>query len=161
MYRARDPTLRRDVALKVLPAGFARDSDRLARFRREAHVLATLNHPHIAAIYGFEDADGVHALVLELVERPTLADRIARGPIPVADALTIATQFGEGVLACPRCGGRLRLVALIEAACHPAHPGPSGAADRGARRAPRPSTTERLGSRLRKGRDRREHRAKP
>jgi eukaryotic-like serine/threonine-protein kinase len=93
VYRARDESLRRDVALKVLPELFALDPDRLARFRREAQVLASLNHPHIAAIYGFETRQGstasdraVHALVLELVEGPTLADRIARGPIPIDEA---------------------------------------------------------------------------
>jgi serine/threonine protein kinase len=78
VYRATDTTLRRDVALKVLPSAFVRDSDRMARFAREAQVLAALNHPNIAAIYGFEDSGSTHALVLELVEGPTLADRIAR-----------------------------------------------------------------------------------
>jgi serine/threonine protein kinase len=78
VYRARDTRLHRDVALKVLPELFAADPDRLARFKREAQLLASLNHPHIAAIYGFEDA-GTHALILELVEGPTLADRIAQG----------------------------------------------------------------------------------
>src|SRR2546426_6872875 len=74
VYRARDPKLNRDVALKILPDIFSRDPDRLTRFTREAQVLATLNHPHIAAIYGFEESEGVPALVLELVEGPTLAD---------------------------------------------------------------------------------------
>jgi eukaryotic-like serine/threonine-protein kinase len=78
VYRARDSKLARDVALKVLTASVAGDPDRLARFRREAQVLAALNHPNIAAIYGFEDSGSTHALVLELVEGPTLADRIAR-----------------------------------------------------------------------------------
>ena len=73
VYRARDTKLNRDVALKVLPEQFALDTDRLARFKREAQVLASLNHPNIAAIYGLEDADGIRALVLELVEGPTLA----------------------------------------------------------------------------------------
>ena len=82
VYRARDTKLNRDVALKILPTAFALDPDRLARFTREAHVLAALNHPHIAAIYGFEESNGVQALVLELVDGPTLADRLARGPIP-------------------------------------------------------------------------------
>ena len=76
VYRARDTKLNRDVALKVLPERFALDADRSARFTREAHLLATLNHPHIGAIYGLEEADGVTALVLELVEGPTLADRL-------------------------------------------------------------------------------------
>ena len=79
VYRTRDTKLNRDVALKVLPAAFAFDPDRLARFKREALLLATLNHPNIAAIYGFEQSTNVHALVLELVEGQTLADRIAEG----------------------------------------------------------------------------------
>src|SRR5215831_1113418 len=87
VYRARDTTLNRDVALKVLPESFTCDPDRLARFTREAHVLASLNHPNIAAIHGFENRGDVHALVLELVEGQTLADRIARGPIPLPEAL--------------------------------------------------------------------------
>jgi eukaryotic-like serine/threonine-protein kinase len=78
VYRARDTKLNRGVAIKILPPAFASDPDRLARFKREAQVLASLNHPHIAAIHGFEDSDDVHALVLELVEGPTLADRLAR-----------------------------------------------------------------------------------
>ena len=83
VYRARDTKLDRDVALKVLPEAFTADPDRLARFEREAKVLASLNHPNIAAIYGLEEADDTRALVLELVEGPTLADRIKRGPIPL------------------------------------------------------------------------------
>src|SRR4051794_19141722 len=82
VYRARDTKLNRDVALKVLPDAFTLDPDRLARFKREAQMLASLNHPHIGAIYGLEDSSEIHALVLELVEGDTLADRIARGPIP-------------------------------------------------------------------------------
>ena len=78
----RDTKLGRDVALKILPAAFATDPERLARFQREAHVLASLNHPHIAAIYGLEESDGLTALVLELVDGPTLADRIAQGADP-------------------------------------------------------------------------------
>src|SRR5947207_2757645 len=81
VYRARDRKLGRDVAIKILPDAFAIDPDRLARFAREAHVLASLNHPNIAAIYGLEDSGAVHALVLELVDGPTLADNIAKGPI--------------------------------------------------------------------------------
>src|SRR2546426_10240068 len=76
VYRARDTKLGREVALKVLPEAFARDADRMARFQREAQVLASLNHPNIAAIYGLEDSGGVRALVMELVEGPTLAERI-------------------------------------------------------------------------------------
>ena len=97
VYRARDTKLNRDVALKVLPDAFASDPDRLARFQREAQVLASLNHPGIAAIYGLEEADGVRALVLELVEGPTLADRIKQGPIPIDEALPIAKQIAEAL----------------------------------------------------------------
>ena len=79
VYRAHDTKLNRDVALKVLPEPFALDPDRLARFKREAQLLASLNHPNIAAIHGFEESDGIQALVLELVEGPTLADRLAQG----------------------------------------------------------------------------------
>ena len=79
VYRAKDTKLGRDVAVKVLSASFARDPDRLLRFEREARVLAALNHPHIGAIYGLEDFEGVRALVLELVEGATLATRVARG----------------------------------------------------------------------------------
>ena len=121
VYRARDTKLGREVALKVLPAAFSADTERMARFRREAQVLASLNHPNIAAIYGFEDSDGVHALVMELVEGPTLAERISgarsagkksgtvqaesdaaksvrkSGAIPVDDALPIAKQIAEAL----------------------------------------------------------------
>src|SRR5215207_4556044 len=97
VYRARDGTLQRDVALKILPESFATDPERLARFRREAQVLASLNHPNIAAIYGFEESTSVHALVLELVEGPTLADRIAQGPIPLDEAQPLARQMPEAL----------------------------------------------------------------
>ena len=97
VYRAHDTKLGRDVALKILRDAFTADPDRLARFQREAKVLASLNHPNIAAIYGLEDADGTRALVLELVEGPTLAERIAHGPIPLDDALPIATQIAEAL----------------------------------------------------------------
>jgi len=97
VYRARDTTLDRDVALKILPEVSAADPDRIARFRREAQVLASLNHPSIAAIYGFEDSDGMNALVLELVEGPTLADRIAGGAVPVGEALPIARQIADAL----------------------------------------------------------------
>jgi Tol biopolymer transport system component len=93
VYRATDTKLNRDVAVKVLPDSFATDPDRLARFTREAQVLASLNHPNIAAIYGVEE----RALILELVEGPTLADRIAQGPIPPDDALPIARQIAEAL----------------------------------------------------------------
>ncbi len=104
VYRARDAKLNRDVALKVIPDTFALDSDRVSRFTREAQVLASLNHPHIAAIYGFEDSGETHALVLELVEGETLADRVARGPIPLDEALPIARQICEAVEAAHEAG---------------------------------------------------------
>ena len=97
VYQARDTKLDRDVALKVLPAAFTSDPDRLARFEREAKVLASLNHPNIGSIYGLEEAEGVKALVLELVEGPTLADRIKQGPIPIDEALPIAKQIAEAL----------------------------------------------------------------
>src|SRR5262245_60822972 len=97
VYRARDTTLNRDVALKVLPDAFALDADRVARFRREANVLASLNHPNVAAIYGFGEAGEVKALVLELVEGPTLADRIAGNRLPLDDALPIARQIADAL----------------------------------------------------------------
>jgi serine/threonine protein kinase len=97
VYRAHDSRLKRDVALKILPEFFASDPGRRARFQREAQVLASLNHPQVAAIYGIEEADGHSALVLELVEGETLADRIARGPIPVAEALPMALQIAQAL----------------------------------------------------------------
>jgi serine/threonine protein kinase len=97
VYRARDLRLKREVALKMLPDSVASDPERLARFQREAEVLASLNHPNIAAIYGFEDSDGVRALVMELVEGETLADRIASGAMPVDEALPIARQIAEAL----------------------------------------------------------------
>src|SRR5437667_8935054 len=97
VYRGRDARLGRDVALKVLPQNLADDAGRMARFHREAQVLASLNHPHIAALYGLEDAGGVLALVMELVEGPTLAERIRTGPIPVDEALPIAKQIADAL----------------------------------------------------------------
>ena len=97
VYRATDTRLKRQVAIKVLPSLLAADPERLVRFQREAEVLASLNHPQIAAIYGFEDADGVKALVLELVDGPTLADRIAQGPVPIDEALPIARQIAQAL----------------------------------------------------------------
>ncbi len=97
VWRARDNKLDRDVALKDLPEAFTSDVDSLARFEREAKVLASLNHPNIGGIHGLEEADGVKALVLELVEGPTLADRIAEGPIPLDEALPIARQVAEAL----------------------------------------------------------------
>jgi serine/threonine protein kinase len=96
VYRARDTKLNRDVALKILPRAFASDPDRLARFRREAQVLASLNHPHIAQIHGFEDSVATHALVMELVEGPTLADLIGSG-MAVREALAVARQIAEAL----------------------------------------------------------------
>src|SRR5579871_2959001 len=93
VYRATDTKLNRDVAVKVLPDSFAADADRMARFQREAQVLASLNHPNIAAIYGVEE----RALVMELVEGPTLADQIARGPVALEEALPILKQIADAV----------------------------------------------------------------
>jgi serine/threonine protein kinase len=104
VYRARDTKLNRDVALKILPEAFAPDGDRIARFRREAQVLAALNHPNIAAIYGFEDSGSTHALVLELVEGPTLADRIAR---------RVAARRGAAHCEADRRGARKQSVGRI------------------------------------------------
>jgi serine/threonine-protein kinase len=97
VYRATDIKLHRDVAIKVLPSDVAADPDRLSRFEREAQVLASLNHPNIAHIHGVDDSTGVPALIMELVEGPTLADRIARGPIPLDEALPIAKQIAEAL----------------------------------------------------------------
>ena len=104
VYKARDTKLDRDVALKILPDAFVNDPERLARFQREAKVLASLNHPNIAQIHGLEESGGSPALVLEYVEGPTLQERIAKGPIPLDEALPIARQIAEAygfkVLAC-------------------------------------------------------------
>ena len=97
VYRAKDSKLGRDVAIKVLPDEFARDEERLRRFQREAKVLASLNHPNIAAIYGLEHSEGTHYLVLEMVEGETLAERIARGPIPVDEAVRIAMKIATAL----------------------------------------------------------------
>ena len=97
VYRATDTKLNRDVALKVLPEAFAADRERMARFSREAQVLASLNHPNIASIYGLEDSDDKHALVLELVEGETLAERIGKGAIPLEESLKIALQIAEAL----------------------------------------------------------------
>ena len=104
VYRATDTKLKRQVALKILPEAFSADPERLARFQREAEVLASLNHPNIAAIHGLEEADDTRALVLELVEGPTLADRIKRGPIPLDEALPIAKQIAEALEAAHEAG---------------------------------------------------------
>ena len=97
VYRARDTKLQRDVAIKILPEEFARDTERVHRFRREAELLAQLNHPRIAAIYDLQESHGAYFLVLELVEGETLADRIARGSLPVKQALEIAKQICEAL----------------------------------------------------------------
>ena len=97
VYRATDTRLRRDVAIKVMPALLARDPEWAGRFQREARLLASLNHPHIAAIHGIEQAGDTQALVLELVEGPTLADRIREGPLPVEEALVIGRQIAEAL----------------------------------------------------------------
>src|SRR3972149_6161588 len=97
VYQAKDRKLGRDVAIKVLPEEFARDADRVARFQREAKLLASLNHPNIAAIYGLEESGGIQFLVLELVEGETLADQLKRGPIPVEESLKLALQIAEAL----------------------------------------------------------------
>ena len=102
VYRATDTKLGREVALKVLPPVFANDAQRMARFKREAHVLASLNHPNIASIYGLEESDGIHCLVLEVVEGPTLAERIQEGAVPLEEALNIAKQISDALDAAHR-----------------------------------------------------------
>ena len=97
VYRAFDSKLEREVALKVLPAAYARDPERLARLRREARILASLNHANIATIHGLEDSDDFHCLVMELVEGETLAARVSSGPVPVREALKIASQIAEAL----------------------------------------------------------------
>ncbi len=97
VYRGRDARLQRDVALKILPEALTRDRDHLRRFEREAQVLASLNHPHIASLYGLEEANGVRALVMELVDGPTLAERISSGPMVPDEALAIAVQVAEAL----------------------------------------------------------------
>ena len=104
VWQATDTQLNHQVALKILPDAFAADPDRLARFKREAQILASLNHPNIAAIYGIEEAEGTRALVLELVEGPTLVDRISKGAIPLEDALPIARQIAEALEAAHEAG---------------------------------------------------------
>ena len=97
VYRGHDTKLNRSVALKILPDAFARDPDRLARFKREAQVLASLSHSNIGSIFGFEETETVHALVLELIEGPTLADRLAHGPLALDDALPVARQIADAL----------------------------------------------------------------
>ena len=107
VYKATDTNLKRAVAIKVLPASVAADTERLARFQREAEVLASLNHPNIAAIYGLERSGATIALVMELVEGPTLADRVAQGAISVDEALPIAKQIADAL-------DREALIAAVE-----------------------------------------------
>jgi hypothetical protein len=97
VYRGFDTRLRREVAIKILPETFANDPERIARLEREARLLAALNHPHIATIYGLEETDGARALVMELIEGPTLADRVATGPMPLEEAMTIVRQIAEAM----------------------------------------------------------------
>ena len=97
VWRATDPALKRDVAIKVLPAIFANDPERLARFEREAQVLAQLTHPNIAAIYGLHEAGGIRFLAMELVPGETLEERIARSPIPDDDVVAIAKKIADGL----------------------------------------------------------------
>ena len=104
VYRARDTRLERDVAIKALPAEFAGDAERLARFQREARLLASLNHPNVAAIYGLEEAEGARYLVLEIVEGETLAQKLAAGPLPIEEALAVCAQIAAGVSSGPRRG---------------------------------------------------------
>ena len=99
VYRATDTTLKRQVAIKILPPAVAGDVDRLARFQREAEVLASLSHPNIAAIYGMEESGGVKAIAMELVEGDDLSQRIAHGAIPIDEALPIANQIAEALAA--------------------------------------------------------------
>ena len=97
VYRASDPRLGRDVAMKLLPPAFATDAERMARFEREAKVLASLSHPNIAGIFGLEESEGTRALVMEMVEGPTVADRLSHGPLPVEEALSVAAQVAEAL----------------------------------------------------------------
>ena len=97
VYRARDTKLGREVAIKLLPAEFANDPERLARFQREAQLLAALAHPHIAGIHGLEDANGLRFLVLELIDGESLAQRLSRGALPVDEALAVARQIVDAL----------------------------------------------------------------
>ena len=109
VYRAEDTKLGREVAIKVLPAEFTEDPERFARFEREAHVLASLNHPNIAAIYDLAEDQGTHFLVLELAEGEDLAARLSRGPVPVEEALPLALQIAEALEA---AHGRASFIAI-------------------------------------------------
>src|SRR5512136_3502535 len=96
VFRAEDTNLHRHVAIKVLPDEFAHDAERLARFQREAQVLASLSHPNIATLYGLEESDGKRFIVMELVEGETLAHRLLKGPLPLDEALEVCCQIAEG-----------------------------------------------------------------
>src|SRR5262245_24581244 len=104
VWRARDTKLGREVAIKTLPEEFAKDKERLARFEREAKLLASLNHPNIAAIYGFEEDNGTHFLVLELVEGETLTERLRTGSVPVTESLRFALQMSSALEAAHKSG---------------------------------------------------------
>ena len=106
VFRATDTRLKRQVAIKVLPAAVTGDAERLARFQREAEVLGSLNHPHIAAIHGIEEQDGTRALIMELVEGEDLSTIIARGPMPIEEALPIARQIADALEAAHEQGRR-------------------------------------------------------
>jgi serine/threonine protein kinase len=110
VWKARDTQLGREVAIKTLPDDVASDPERLARFRREAELLASLNHPNIATIHGLEESGGIKALVMELVDGPTLADRIEQGPIPVDEALSIARQITEAVETTDRAPRQIAII---------------------------------------------------
>ena len=109
VYRARDTKLGRDVAIKILPSHFTNDPERRARFAREARTLATLNHPHIGAIYGLEESDGLSALVLELVEGQTLAERLEQGPAPDRRRVAIARQIADALDAAHEKGSSIAI----------------------------------------------------
>src|SRR5258705_5126752 len=97
VYRARDSQLKRDVAIKILPGDVTADADRLARFQREAEILASLNHANIAQVFGVAESDGVRGIVMELAEGLTLAQTLAQGPLPLSEALAIARQISEAL----------------------------------------------------------------
>src|SRR5688572_32848627 len=115
VYRARDTKLKREVAIKILPDEFSHDADRVARFQREAEVLASLNHSNIAAIYDLQEANGSRFLVLELVEGETLAERIKHGPIPIDEVLSIAKSICEALEEIGRASCRERRKELLVA----------------------------------------------
>ena len=122
VFRATDTKLKRQVAIKILPPSLAAEHDRLARFQREAEVLASLNHPHIAGIYGLEESDGVFALVMELVDGEDLSKRIARGAIPIDEALPIAKQIAEALEAAHERGIIHRDLTPANIKCAPTAP---------------------------------------